>query len=361
MKKNITLQLKPAQFQKAVLSWYEKNGRKDLPWQKAINPYRVWVSEIMLQQTQVTTVIPYFERFMKEFPTVKKLAAADIDHVMHLWTGLGYYTRARNLHKTAKLITANFKEQFPNTVEELCELPGIGRSTAAAIISIAFQQRATILDGNVKRVLSRYIGIRDWPGDKVIEQQLWKTAEKYTPKNRCHEYTQVMMDLGATLCTRSKPACHDCPMQTTCIAFASGQPEKFPGKKPAKKLPVKKGYMLVLQKMDGTILLEQRPPAGLWGGLWCLPEYFEDVDDIIGWCKKQYGLVIETLNVDLSFRHTFSHFHYDISPIHATIKKQISHISEHKPLLWYDLQNPVKVGLAKPIQSILEIVKAGRT
>jgi A/G-specific adenine glycosylase len=357
MRKNKEPQLTAIQFQKAVLTWFKKNGRKNLPWQLAITPYRVWVSEIMLQQTQVTTVIPYFERFMNEFPTIEKLASADADHVMHLWTGLGYYSRARNLHKTAKIITTDLQGQFPNTLEALSALPGIGRSTAAAIISIAFNKRATILDGNVKRVLSRYIGIDQWPGNKAIEQQLWKVAEFYTPQKQCREYTQVMMDLGATLCTRTKPACHECPLQASCVAFASGEPEKFPGKKATKALPIKKGFMLVLYKSDGTILLEQRPPVGLWGGLWCLPEYSAEFENINEWCKKQYGLEIGKLNAGIGFRHTFSHFHYDISPLHALVKKDVLRISEQKTFLWYDLDNPAKIGLAKPIQSILSEIK----
>ena len=219
-------------FSRAVLTWFDKHGRKTLPWQQGITPYRVWLSEIMLQQTQVTTVIPYFERFVARFPDVASLAAAPINDVLHLWTGLGYYARARNLHRCAQTLVCNYGGEFPATVEALAELPGIGRSTAGAIVSIAFKQRAAILDGNVKRVLARYHAVAGWPGDATTLKTLWVHAETHTPKKRVNNYTQAMMDLGATLCTRSKPACERCPVMSTCVAYATGQVNLYPGKKP---------------------------------------------------------------------------------------------------------------------------------
>ena len=209
-------------FQRAVLRWFDQHGRTNLPWQQNISPYRVWVSEIMLQQTQVTTVIPYFERFMDSFPTVQSLAAAPLDEVLHHWTGLGYYARARNIYKAAQIVCDQYKGHFPSSMDKLCDLPGIGRSTAAAISSIAFKIPATILDGNVKRVLARYSAIAGWPGKADVVQQLWQVAENFTPQERIADYTQAMMDLGATTCTRASPNCSQCPLVDSCIAYAQG-------------------------------------------------------------------------------------------------------------------------------------------
>lgn len=345
--------LTPIQFQKTVLKWYKAHGRKDLPWQQNITPYRVWVSEIMLQQTQVTTVIPYFNHFMAVFPDVKTLAAADTDTVMHLWTGLGYYSRARNLHKTAQIILADHDGHFPKTLAALSALPGIGRSTAAAIISIAFNHSAAILDGNVKRVLSRYAGITGWPGDKAIERQLWQLADDHTPEQNCREYTQVMMDLGAMICTRSKPKCDHCPLQNNCLAYRSGNPTHFPGKKIKKSIPTRSGYLLLLQQADGRILLEKRPPSGIWGGLWCLPEYKEDETKLADWCHAEYGLNIKKITKLSPFRHTFSHFHYDITPIQLLVVTAKNKVREQPLQLWYDVNQPAKVGLAQPVKKLL--------
>jgi len=249
-------------FSKALLTWFDKYGRKNLPWQKNINAYRVWVSEIMLQQTQVETVIPYYERFMQRFPTVSDLAKADIDEVLHLWTGLGYYARARNLHKCAITVSSEQSEKFPNTADELAELPGIGPSTAAAISSIAYQKPDAILDGNVKRVLTRFFAIEGWPGNKKVETELWKQAKALMPKTRCRDYTQAIMDLGATLCKRSKPDCENCPIASECQAKALGAQLEFPHKKPKKERPVKHCQMLLIQNPQGEIALYQRPPSG---------------------------------------------------------------------------------------------------
>jgi len=249
-----------------VLAWYDSHGRRHLPWQQDTTPYRVWISEIMLQQTQVSTVIPYYERFLQRFPDVQALAAAPIDEVLHLWTGLGYYARARNLHKAAQLLVERFDGEFPETVEEVAGLPGIGRSTAGAILSLSRQQRAVILDGNVKRVLSRFHAVGDT--GSAQEKILWQHAEAHTPQKRVHHFNQVMMDLGATVCTRAKPACLLCPLQSHCAALKEGEPTAYPAKKAARAVPEKSTTLLVLLNAEGEVLLEQRPPAGIWGGLW---------------------------------------------------------------------------------------------
>ena len=229
-------------FQQAVLGWFKHSGRSDLPWQQSINPYRVWVSEIMLQQTQVATVIPYFERFMQSFPTVDKLATAPLDNVLHHWTGLGYYARARNLHKTAQIICTTHNGQFPDDIEQLTDLPGIGRSTAGAIRSIAFKKPAAILDGNVKRVLARFAGVAGWPGKSSVHNQLWEIAESFSPQTHTADYSQAMMDLGATLCTKTSPNCCECPLATDCLANAQGNPQDFPVKSQKRNYPSKKPY-----------------------------------------------------------------------------------------------------------------------
>ena len=338
-------------FSHAVLKWFDKHGRKHLPWQQQITPYRVWLSEIMLQQTQVTTVIPYFERFIKKFPDVHSLAAAPIDQVLHLWTGLGYYARARNLHRCAQTIVAQYHGEFPNSVAALSELSGIGRSTAGAIVSIAFQKRAAILDGNVKRVLARYHAIDGWPGQSDTLQQLWEIAEQHTPSKRCNDYTQAMMDMGATVCTRSKPACERCPLQGGCIAYAQGEQSRYPGKKPKKDLPEKAVQLLMLRNPNGEILLQQRPPQGIWGGLWSFPELDIEADAEL-YATDNFGKISnsETWN---SYRHTFSHYHLDITPVLLQLSKTprgIASGGNH----WYSLQQPEALGLAAPVKKLLE-------
>ncbi|MGY8869166.1 MAG: A/G-specific adenine glycosylase, partial [Pseudomonadales bacterium] len=262
----------PQKFNTAVLDWFDQHGRHNLPWQQDKTAYFTWISEIMLQQTQVTTVIPYFERFIERFPDVQTLANAEQDEVLHLWTGLGYYARARNLHKTAQIVATDYYGEFPQTVEALEQLPGIGRSTAGAVLSISTGKRAAILDGNVKRVLARFYALEGWTGSTANQKTLWEYAERNTPQKRVGEYTQAMMDLGATLCTRSKPSCPSCPLQNHCTALKLGRSSEFPHPKPKKKIPVKQTIMLLLQDEQQQTLLQQRPPTGLWGGLWSLPE-----------------------------------------------------------------------------------------
>lgn len=307
-------------FQSQVLDWYDKNGRKHLPWQQDVNPYKVWLSEVMLQQTQVTTVIPYFETFMARFPTVIDLANADEDEVLHLWTGLGYYARARNLHKAAKKVRDEYNGRFPTEFEQVLDLPGIGRSTAGAVLSLGDGQYHPILDGNVKRVLSRFFAVAGWPGKKSVENELWAHAEALTSKSRPGNFNQVMMDLGATVCTRSKPKCDDCPLVTSCQAYKLGQQTAFPHSKPKKEKPIKFCYMLLVVD-DKSVFMYQRPNSGIWGGLYSFPE-FENLEDVELSLQK-IGLDLEDADMsgETLFRHTFSHYHLDIQPIKLVAKQ----------------------------------------
>ena len=344
----------PINFQTNVLAWYDQHGRKDLPWQQKKTPYRIWVSEIMLQQTQVSTVIPYFLRFMERFPDVRTLADANDDEVLHLWTGLGYYSRARNLLKTAKLIVNTYEGLFPSEQSSLEALPGIGRSTAGAIRAIAFGERAAILDGNVKRVLTRFQGIQEWPGEKAIQAQLWTLAETYTPATRVADYTQTMMDLGATVCVRGQPHCERCPLKDNCSAHALGIAKNLPRPKPRKILPVRQANFLILQK-DHSVLLMKRPPTGIWGGLWSLPELSGNpsLDEMRRHCAHQFSCEPEQIHLGDCFRHTFSHFHLDITPIFIVVKKVKSKIMEDGEQIWYNLREPSILGLPAPIKSLL--------
>ncbi|WP_137165615.1 A/G-specific adenine glycosylase [Salinimonas lutimaris] len=342
-----------ASFSDQVLAWYDLHGRKHLPWQQDVTPYRVWVSEIMLQQTQVTTVIPYFEKFMSSFPDVQALARAHTDDVLHHWTGLGYYARARNLHKAAIIIAQQYKGEFPGSLDEVMALPGIGRSTAGAVLSLSRGERHPILDGNVKRVLARYYAVEGWPGQKAVENALWQFAEANTPARRCGNYTQAMMDLGAMICTRSKPACDSCPLQQGCLAYAQGRQSEFPGKKPKKAIPERKVNMMVF--MEGnSILLQQRPSQGLWGGLFGFIESQEPAEDV----ARERGLDDFQITSLAPFRHTFSHFHLDISPFVVFNGKMTStRVRQEASQRWFALHEPIEVGLAAPTKKIIEQLK----
>jgi len=342
-----------SQFSHKVLRWYDRHGRKDLPWQKDINPYRVWLSEIMLQQTQVKTVIPYFLRFMDALPTVEALAEAKEDEVLHLWTGLGYYARARNLHRAAKIVCDDMAGVIPVDIKALCELPGIGRSTAGAIRSIAFRQPAAILDGNVKRVLARYAAVSGWPGQSAVLKQLWQIAEGFTPSERVADYSQAMMDLGATLCTRTSPGCDSCPVMDGCEAFRASTQLGYPGKKPRKTLPVKITTFLMITAKNGDIWLERRPPNGIWGGLWCFPELPSE-REAENWCLDRWGYAPEKSIQWPGFRHTFSHYHLDIQPLQLTLATTPESVMEAGQQLWYNRRQPQQIGLAAPVASLLE-------
>ncbi|MHB0776066.1 A/G-specific adenine glycosylase [Halomonas sp. WWR20] len=344
--------LTPEAFRQRVFDWFDVHGRKTLPWQHDKTPYRVWVSEIMLQQTQVATVIPYFERFMARFPDVQALAAADQDEVLHLWTGLGYYARARNLHKAARVVVEQHEGEFPvASVETLASLPGIGRSTAGAIISISTGARAPILDGNVKRVLARLHAVEGWPGRPPVERELWQLAERYTPDSRLPDYTQAMMDLGATLCTRGKPSCLLCPFEDVCIAHRRGEERRFPEAKPRRTLPERSTLMLLLCDSEGRVLLEQRPPSGLWGGLWCFPQFEEDAG-LHGWLALHYPKA-RLDKAWKSFSHTFSHFRLNITPRPARLDAGTNQVTEGSRQ-WYDPVTPANIGLAAPVKKLLE-------
>mgnify|MGYP001083824851 CR=1 FL=1 len=329
----------PDWFSEQVLMWYDKNGRKHLPWQQDVTPYKVWLSEVMLQQTQVTTVIPYFETFINRFPDIGALAAAPQDEVLNLWTGLGYYARARNLHKAAQVIVQEHNGLFPLKFEQVIALPGIGRSTAGAILSLSMDQHHAILDGNVKRVLSRFMAIEGWPGKKAVENQLWQVAESFSPKQRIAHYNQVMMDLGAMVCTRSRPGCEHCPVQAKCLAFENGTITQYPGAKPKKDKPVKFVYMLLLLH-SGQLYMYQRPQAGIWGGLYSFPE-FEQLDDLEVQLNG-LGLTDEFQDAEWDeselFRHTFSHYHLDIQPVVVNVKNKPNIVSEDNHL-WMNTQD----------------------
>ncbi len=341
----------PKIFQKKILLWFDLNGRKNLPWQIETTAYRTWLSEIMLQQTQVTTVIPYFNRFIQTFPTIKSLAEAPLDLVLQHWAGLGYYARARNLHKTSIIINNN-KGEFPSDLEGLMALPGIGRSTAGAILSIAFNKSHPILDGNVRRVLARYYAISGWTGNSKISHELWKISTRLTPVQRCADYTQAMMDLGATLCTRSKPRCDDCPIKSGCLARIEDKIKQLPTPKPAKSLVAKNIIFVIFTDQNQKILLEKRPTIGIWGGLWSLPE-FDAMADIEILCKQK-NITIKAMTKLDKQRHTFSHYHLDYTPIKVEIENPINNVMEANQSVWYKLDQINSLGLASPIKRLLQ-------
>lgn len=351
-------------FANAVLAWFEQYGRKHLPWQQNKTLYGVWLSEVMLQQTQVATVIPYFERFMAKFPTVSDLANASIDEVLHLWTGLGYYSRARNLHKAAQTIRDEFGGKFPTNFADVLALTGVGRSTAGAVLSSVLNAPHPILDGNVKRVLSRYFAVEGWAGEKAVENRLWALSEQVTPTTQVADFNQAMMDLGAMICVRSKPKCSLCPLQKNCEANHLQAWAEFPAKKPKKTLPERTAYFLVL-KQGSKVWLEKREAKGIWGGLFAFPQ-FECLDDLYNGSKIRDVLQKSAEPVEMkplvAFRHTFSHFHLDIVPILVELSPNKLQEAKGNYLpsvssaaeCWYDLHQPNEVGLATPVKRILD-------
>jgi A/G-specific adenine glycosylase len=340
-------------FANAILKWYDAYGRKHLPWQQNKTAYSVWLSEIMLQQTQVATVIPYFERFMQRFPSVIDLANADQDEVLHLWTGLGYYARARNLHKAAKIVASEYGGEFPLDVEQMNALPGIGRSTAAAVLSSVYKQPHAILDGNVKRTLARCFAVEGWPGQKKVETQLWLHAEQNTPAQDVDKYNQAMMDMGAMVCTRSKPKCTLCPVESFCIANKQNNPLDYPGKKPKTDKPTKQTWFVMLHH-NHQVWLEQRPQSGIWGGLFCFPEHPNNsIEDQLDHRAIKES-AIRSIRPLIAFRHTFSHYHLEITPILVELSQQPNIIMEASKGLWYNLTQPEQIGLAAPVKQLLE-------
>jgi A/G-specific adenine glycosylase len=346
------------QFAQQIVKWYHQQGRKHLPWQKNKSAYTVWVSEIMLQQTQVTTVIPYYQRFMASFPTIKALANADDDSVLHHWTGLGYYARARNLHKAAKIIKSQYQGKFPENIDEVIALPGIGRSTAGAILSLALNQHQPILDGNVKRVLARCYLVDGYNGLSKFDKTLWQLSEQLTPATDTAYYTQAMMDLGATVCTRAKPHCELCPIQSACLAKQASLQTQYPQKKPKKKIPEKSTIMVIPRismNNSSQVLMEKRPPTGIWGGLWCFYE-IKHLDQLETFLTSVNLKKIKQQSLT-AFRHTFSHFHLDIQPLIVDCEfAQPQEINENSQQQWYNLQQQANVGLAASTKKLISLL-----
>lgn len=340
--------MNPNWFVQRLLKWHALHGRHHLPWKKPRSAYRVWLSEIMLQQTQVTTVIPYFQRFIKAFPSVKKLAQAPLDEVLRHWSGLGYYARARHLHQTAQILLEHYQGRFPHQLDLLLNLPGIGRSTAGAILAQAFDMRAPILDGNVKRVLCRFHCLEGWPQERVTQQKLWQLAELYTPSKQVADYTQAIMDLGATCCTR-QPNCSICPLQKRCLAFIRQQQKDYPKPKPKKVLPHRHLLMLLILNNKGNILLQRRALKGIWAGLWSLPE-FTSVLSLKQFLQTTFQLSAFELKSLPHVKHTFTHFHLQIKPQLLQLTQAADHLDPN--FAWVDgVQNK---GLPAPIKKIIQ-------
>jgi A/G-specific adenine glycosylase len=333
-----------------LLRWYDLHGRKNLPWQHPRDAYRVWLSEVMLQQTQVATVIHYFERFVSALPTLHDLAATDEDTVFALWSGLGYYRRARHLHRAAQLCVEHHGGELPRDFNALIALPGIGRSTAGAILAQAHGLCFAILDGNVKRVLARYHGIHGYPGLGAVEKQLWKYAEQHTPDQRVADYTQAIMDLGATVCVRTRPHCETCPLTNDCVAHRDNLTAQLPSRKPGKSVPTRHTVMLILRDTRGRVLLERRGPQGVWSGLWSLPEA-DDPDH--AWRTAQQHAQIDDAQVLVPFTHVFSHYRLDIEPL-LFDRATAHHAVADNPLLrWCPIDDLHALGLPAPVRNLL--------
>jgi A/G-specific adenine glycosylase len=336
----------------ALLEWHARQGRHELPWQQDRTPYRVWVSEIMLQQTQVATVIPYYQRFMERFPTVRALADAPLDDVLHLWSGLGYYARARNLHRAAIRIRDALDGEFPSSFGEIESLPGIGRSTAGAILALSRGERFPILDGNVKRVLSRYFGVQGTSAQSAVRDRLWELSERCTPQQHVDTYTQAIMDLGATLCTRHRPLCAYCPLAAGCFARATGRQLEFPAARPQRARPTRKVFMVAAMLADGSVLLERRPENGVWGGLWCLPE-FDTASAASSYVRQQLAGVTAKPKALSCVEHAFTHFDLLITPMLAACAGPAG-VMDAERTVWYNARRPARIGLPAPIKSLLE-------
>ena len=355
-------------FSARLIVWQRTHGRHDLPWQRA-DAYRVWLSEIMLQQTQVATVIPYYQRFIASFPNIAALAAATEEQVLAHWSGLGYYARGRNLHKAAQIIVEKFNGEFPHKFEDIVELPGIGRSTAAAVCALAFHERRAILDGNVKRVLARYCGIEGWSGEKKVEEKLWQQAEALLPKsprpagervrerggsdNDIATYTQALMDMGAAVCTRSRPRCVVCPVQDDCVALQTERTAELPSPRPKKAVPERHATFLLL--MHGNdILLEKRPGSGIWGGLWCPPQ-FEDEAAARDWFARS-GMEASGGERLETFTHTFTHFKLHITPLKVQLARKPLRV-EQPGSVWLDVGEALGAAIPTPVRKVLGQLK----
>jgi A/G-specific adenine glycosylase len=354
----------PRDFAASLIDWHARHGRHDLPWQRRRTAYRVWVSEIMLQQTQVTTVIPYYERFMQRFPDVRTLAAAPLDEVLHLWSGLGYYARARNLHRAAVRIAAEHRGRFPRSFEAVADLPGVGRSTAGAILALSHGERFPILDGNVRRVLSRHFGVEGRAQDRAVLQKLWTLSEECTPADNVDVYTQAVMDLGATVCVRRNPSCASCPVSASCSARRTGRQHELPSAKPARVRRQREVFMLAAVREDGDVLLERRPESGIWGGLWCLPEFTSAAQAAYYAQRMLRGVCAQPVPLE-PVEHAFTHFDLVITPLLAQCSGSVATVAAAGPddtapgpdparSLWYRARAPARLGLPAPIRLLLE-------
>lgn len=340
-------------FTQPLLSWYDCHGRKNLPWQQPRSPYYVWLSEIMLQQTQVKTVIPYFHRFISHFPTLEHLANAHLDAVLALWSGLGYYSRARNLHRCAQLIQSDFNGIFPQDLVTLIGLPGIGESTAAAICSLAFNQATAILDGNVKRVLCRFFAIDKVPDKAPVKRTLWQLAQACMDTTRCADYTQAIMDLGATCCTRAKPRCEICPLKPHCQAYAQNKVLDLPLRPPKKKKPSRDGFFLIIRNPLNQIWLQKNQAKGIWSGLWCFP-YFETLEESHQWLEKEWGINHKKKIPDTLIKHTFTHFHLQLHAYQYQYPHPHIHGIDEANEQWLSATQLASTGLPKPITVLLK-------
>jgi A/G-specific adenine glycosylase len=343
-------------FADELLDWHARAGRHDLPWQRQRTPYRVWISEVMLQQTQVATVIPYFERFIARFPDLQTLAGAPTDEVLHLWSGLGYYARARNLQSAARQLCEENEGEFPDDIDRVAALPGIGRSTAGAILALSLDQSHPILDGNVRRVLARCFALPGRTGEKSLEALLWQRAEELTPRENVARYTQAIMDLGATVCTRARPACGECPLESRCQGRALGRPQDFPAPRKARPRREREVWMLLARREDGSVRLVQRPARGIWGGLWSPPEYKsqEEVEQAVEQAMRGALFPLEEL------RHVFTHFDLVIRPIRLDVRQGTSKFTiegvadSSAKSMWYNPARPQAIGLPAPVTSLIQ-------
>lgn len=340
-------------FAPALLTWFDSHGRKNLPWQHPRTPYRVWLSEVMLQQTQVRTVIPYFERFIAALPTLESLAEAPLDRVLALWSGLGYYSRARNLHRCAQICIEQYHGELPRDIDLLSSLPGIGRSTAAAILAQAYGEAHAILDGNVRRVLARYHGVYGWTGANDVQRQLWLYAEAHTPLQRVADYTQAIMDLGAMICVRSRPLCGACPISEGCVAQRDGLTAQLPESKPSRSIPTRATTMLILRDPNGRFLLERRPPTGVWARLWSLPESV-DVESANETLKSRLAINAQSAPALATFLHVFSHYRLMITPLPMHFTGAVESIADAPDLGWFAASELSQIGLPSPVRKLLE-------
>jgi A/G-specific adenine glycosylase len=345
-----------ASFAPTIIRWQRRHGRHDLPWQGTRDAYAIWLSEIMLQQTQVSTVVPYYQRFRARFPDIASLAAASEDEVLRLWSGLGYYSRARNLRRAAQAIVARHGGAFPRDLAEIEALPGIGRSTAAAVAGFAFGARGAILDGNVKRVLARHFAVDGYPGERAVESRLWALAESLLPADRIEPYIQGLMDLGATVCTTRAPQCERCPVQKTCAALAQDRVAALPAPRPRRRVPHRRTAMLVLQN-GGDVLLQKRPAVGVWSGLWCFPE-LDAGDDPARVAQRLYGCEVAGVERFGLLRHGFTHFTLDIEPVVARVRRTTPHAAQ-PGVVWLTIEEAIGAAVPVPVRKLLRELAVG--